>query len=514
MRSTARQADEQASYGISRRGVLQGMIAAGLYGVCHRSVRAAAAPALAYLPGHVVDSTGVPIPSSQRVPFGWAAGAVGRPTDGSLSLSFPQAGRSDQPVRLRFSTAIEMREKALICATLPTTGKPVGVFDVRFVPPFQPHEISLSADDAVAIRNAGVRLSLVQGENPLWIFIGSGDGPTIDPALLPHLLFIDESDPYTQYFHRMASLASVQAFSWMEGCVLDGLLDLAELGTYRHMRSAAEQHLQLFLVDDRLVYEDPRCHPADNRIYGIEGTLPFAAIALLYPHHPSVEMAVKFWQGRRDEQGCVIDGNTTTSEGAYTVAYPMACIARLRQSDELATQALTQLKVRQDRLFTGTQFDRTFKPGGQQRHAAWCRGVAWEMIGMARTLRVLKDHPQSETLVASFAELSHWALESQRDDGLWSVYVKRSELTPDTAGSAGIAAALAIGHQQGWLDASAEQAARRALAGLKTHLTPDGFLGGASQSNKGGSALQSGSYRVIYQMAMGLMAQLVAALSA
>jgi len=52
------------------------------------------------------------------------------------------------------------------------------------------------------------------------------------------------------------------------------------------------------------------------------------------------------------------------------------------------------------------------------------------------------------------------------------------------------------------------------LVGLKTHLTPDGFLGGVSQSNKGGEALQRGSYRVIFQMAMGLMAQLVAALEA
>ncbi|WP_437206165.1 hypothetical protein [Planctomicrobium sp. SH664] len=45
-------------------------------------------------------------------------------------------------------------------------------------------------------------------------------------------------------------------------------------------------------------------------------------------------------------------------------------------------------------------------------------------------------------------------------------------------------------------------------------LTPDGFLQGASQSNKGGEDLQRSEYRVIYQMGMGLMAQLLAATAA
>jgi hypothetical protein len=42
---------------------------------------------------------------------------------------------------------------------------------------------------------------------------------------------------------------------------------------------------------------------------------------------------------------------------------------------------------------------------------------------------------------------------------------------------------------------------------------PDGFLGGVAQANKGGERLQRGDYRVIYQMGMGLMAQLIAALA-
>ena len=110
------------------------------------------------------------------------------------------------------------------------------------------------------------------------------------------------------------------------------------------------------------------------------------------------------------------------------------------------------------------------------------------------------------------SNLRHGCQPLQRADGLWSVFVDQPGLTPDTAGSAGIAAALAIGANEGWLAPSAKIAAAKTLAGLKPHLTPDGFLGGVSQANKVGEGLQRGTYRVIYQMSMGLMAQLIAAL--
>ncbi|HCN77796.1 MAG TPA: glucuronyl hydrolase, partial [Verrucomicrobiales bacterium] len=71
---------------------------------------------------------------------------------------------------------------------------------------------------------------------------------------------------------------------------------------------------------------------------------------------------------------------------------------------------------------------------------------------------------------------------------------------------------LARAHASGWLDDKAGQAAQRALKGLAKHLTPDGLLAGAAQSNKGGDALQKSDYRTIYQMGMGLKMQLMAAL--
>jgi rhamnogalacturonyl hydrolase YesR len=133
---------------------------------------------------------------------------------------------------------------------------------------------------------------------------------------------------------------------------------------------------------------------------------------------------------------------------------------------------------------------------------------------MARTLMVLRDHDKAKPLLTSFAKLADWARKHQRADGLWSVFVEDPELAPDTAGSAGLAAAFAIGQREGWVDEHAGKSAARTLSRLKEYLAPDGFLRGAAQSNKGGESLQRGSYRVMYQMAMGLMGQLIAALDA
>ena len=57
-------------------------------------------------------------------------------------------------------------------------------------------------------------------------------------------------------------------------------------------------------------------------------------------------------------------------------------------------------------------------------------------------------------------------------------HLDEPRLAPDTAGSAGIAAALALGAKHG----------EKTLAGLRTHLTPDGLRGGVSHSTKGGEA--------------------------
>jgi rhamnogalacturonyl hydrolase YesR len=195
------------------------------------------------------------------------------------------------------------------------------------------------------------------------------------------------------------------------------------------------------------------------------------------------------------------------------VGYALAEIAQARKSEELMKLALAQVRLRQAALFDGKEFWRTRDDNGKRGNRNWARGIAWQILGLTRTLVVAKNRDDIADLIVSLRQMAEWVMRMQRTDGLWSVFTDEPRLTPDTGGSAGIGAALAIGAKHGWLGAEARAAAQKTLAGLRPHLTSDGLLGGVSQSNKGGEALQRGDYRSIYQMGMGLKAQLSAALA-
>ena len=483
-------------------------LAAGASFISPRTLFSAAGSTAQHLPARVVSASDIPLPAGKREPFGWKTAAIGAVP---LVLAWPDFPADAKPAAMRLAVGLDVRDEKLIEAYLPASGRVLGTFDVRFGCIFQVFEIPLASADAADIRREGVALRLTKGAE-LRIFT-EGDG--IPAALQPHLLVPGTADALTEYFARMDSLACVQAFSWQEGCVLDGLLDLSALPAHAALKEAARRHLARVVIGGKLVYVDTFSVPREGTAYGIEGTLPFAALAKLEPQSPLLEIALGSWAKRHDAQDAILDGQHTSSEGAYTVGYPLAVIARLRKDDALEQLALTQLRVRQARLFDGKMFWRTSEPREgvvQKGNRAWARGIAWQMLGFARTLRELKHRNDLADGIASFQQLAAWVLPYQRADGLWSVFVDQPELTPDTSGSAGIAAALAIGAQQGWLDTSAKTAAAKTLAGVQPHLTPDGFLGGVAQANKGGEGLQHGSYRVIYQIAMGLLAQLIAAL--
>lgn len=470
----------------------------------HRLSAAEKRPAR-HLPAHVVSAPELPLPTGKRASFGWKIAAI---TDTPLVLRWADDVAGEPPGELRITVGLDVRDEKRIEATLPGTRHVIGTFDVRFASLFQPYSIALSPADAAAVLRAGVALRVTRG-TPLHVLVSGADLPA---ELQPHLLVPGTTTPREEFYSRLGSLASIQPWSWNEGCVLDGLMDLGALPGRAAFRATAERHLAQFVRDGALVYESPVSAVSDGKVYGIEGTLPFATLAQIDPRHPLLELAVQFWLAHHDGEGVILDGRQTTSEGAYTVGYPLALIGRARRDDTLQRLALTQLRLRRERLFDGQTFWRTRDAEGTKGNRNWARGIAWQLLGEARTLRVLRLHPAAPALFAGFRDLAVWIQRAQRPDGLWSVFVDEPQLPPDTAGSAGIAAALAIGVEQGRLPLSARTAAARCLAGLDAHLTRDGFLGGVSQSNKGGEELQRGGYRVIYQMAMGLMAQLIAAL--
>ena len=451
-----------------------------------------------------------------RAPFGWRViGLCARESE--VVLRWPDALDVKGELCLRIAV-LDTREplyRVEICGA--KSGRRFGEFEIRWAAHFQVFEANVSAD----LMNEGAVLRLSEGEKPLWIIADGGDVAALPDALSPHLLVAgstDLIDKRAQFFERLQSLASVQCFGWMEGCVLDGLDDLGA-------DAALRAHLSCYFSADGGPFYEAFANwpdgkrafgaPADEKIYGIEATLPFAALCRVFPDHPALQRALDFWEDHADEAGVVQDGAQTSSEGTYTVGTPMAVIACARGDRELARRALLQVEARHERLFDGEIFARTRQRndagGFDYGNRNWARGIAWQLLGAARTLRELEGLADTSHAQAQFHALAHYVRRFQLPGGLWSVFVDEPQLAPDTSGSAAIAAAFAIGARNDWLDSEFLEAARRTDAALDNYLTPDGFLRGASAPNKGGEALQRAPYRPIYQMGMGLMAQLIAA---
>lgn len=506
---------------LTRRSFVRGATLSTLIAAAPRIARAADIQPAQHLVGNVVDQPPLRMGDFKlREPFGWhVAGLAPAGEPGAIRIQWPQAPQEDRPALMRLCLMDTREHRKLIEATLTQSGDALGQFDVRCAAQFQLYQIRLTADQARGVRREGVTLRQVEGKNNVWILTGSTGEPAAPDPLWPHLLYDAATDPMREYLLRMNSLASIQNFGWMEGCVLDGLRDLSLRPKHAAMRRGLTQHLSMYFKSDgRLVAETSRLEPMDDRLNTIEATGPIAALAWEQPDHKAIDLALNFWRDRNDEDDCVIDGKYTTTEGAYTIGYPMAVIARQRNDRQLAEWAMKQVVVRQRRLFDGRMLHRVSNFAGDRtiRHAepGWCRGIAWQMIGLVRTCAALGDMIDTTEAQRGLADLAKWILPYQLPGGIWSVFVDKPELTPDTAGSSGIAASIAIGINHGYIDPSLRGACGKALDGLKAYLTADGFLSGGAQSNKGGRQLQVSDYRVIYQMGMGLMAQLIAALEA
>ncbi len=465
-----------------------------------------AEPALQY---HVAEVSAPPatVPEGKRAPAGWSVQAIPRGNGNALELRWNRTeidpSDFDGGARLRVTIGIDHRDEARVAVSV-IGGDHLGELDIRYASTHQPFELILNEAEARAAAEYGVALQHTAGDDPLFIFDGAAHGgPVTPPFQTPHLLTGAQEDPDAAVRERLASMDTLQPFGWMEQCMIDALADLGE-------DSAVRERLSVYVDDSgSLNYEDPRSRPVEDRVYGIEGSGMFARVATHLPDNPSLDIVQSFWDSRREPDG-VINGANTSAEGCYTVAYPQAVLAQRLNNPELAEEASRQLLLRRDRLrredalWLRHHADRT----PERTFRNWARGVAWYLLGYARTMRALDGSSQLE---AEFQQASEWAIARQREDGLWAVYVDEPELKADTAAAAGIAAALTIGHTEGWLDDSAREAADRAYASLLDYVTPDGILTGGAQSNKGGEALQRSDYRVLLMPGTGLMGQLIAA---
>ncbi|MDY0166954.1 MAG: glycoside hydrolase family 88 protein [Thermoguttaceae bacterium] len=448
--------------------------------------------------------------------FGWRSFAVGEPGAppsvlGGLGAAAPEVPDGAE-CRLRLTNSIDVRDAFAIEVATPD-GQAIGTFDLRFAGLYQVQEIPLTASQARAVLARGAVLRMASGPKPVWFFAPSaGANPAPDPVQLPHVLIAGGSEAEKEFERRLQGLVMLQGFGWQSGCVSEGLLDLAEARKDGAFLKAVDRYQAMYFTRDGVFFESPRSNPVRNRVGGIEEPLPWATLARRNPQHPAVKLALDFLPSRADPAPVIAKGGHLTTEGNYTAAYPTAVLARAFGRADLAALALRQLDARrQVNVIDGDVYQRA-NPAGQRRLRNWCRGVCWYYLGIVRTLQALGDARAQAEWLPEVRRMADFLLKTQRPDGLWGNFLHDAEALPDTSGSAGLAAALARAHRAGWLKDDARAAAQHALGGLAVHLTPDGLLGGAAQSNKGGDGLQQGSYRVIYQMGMGLKAQLMAAL--
>jgi rhamnogalacturonyl hydrolase YesR len=321
----------------------------------------------------------------------------------------------------------------------------------------------------------------------------------------PHVYIPSKDSKQTLFLKHFASLNAINSYGWQSGCVLDGLAALAKSHKYGHdsiYHHMLVEHLRLYFPQGSV-----------KKLTSVENTPSIAQLALWNPQHPEIERTLAFWNTKRDSLGG-INGSKVVAEGCYTVAWPLAVLAKQLNRPDLAQDAILQLRIRRDRLVDSTGLiwlrNSAEKPDNRT-YKIWSRGLAWYFLGLAKTLDVLDNPPQD--LIQEYRRTAALMLQYQNDKGVWFLFANDSTTTMESSGTAGIAAAWAIGIRRGWIDASYKKPLKKALVGFQTQfLTRDGLVRGVAPNNKaqGGEAFQRASHGVLLQFGMGLYAMLLA----
>lgn len=459
----------------------------------------------------LADGPPVCLPEGKEAPFGWPALRVDE-RGVRLRWAEPLCGVS----ALRFTVAIDLREALMVELVLADSGYRIGHCEVGYGYPLQTFEIALAPGLEAAITQQGVRLRVCHAGKAFWIF---GPHPGTVPEALSPLLFQSGaglSSRWEASFESLCSAASLQIFGWLEGCVLEGLCELAlRRPDWKERADAAVQlHLDHFLSGDRLIYVSPRSERVEDRWHNNEHGLMLPALLRFRPEHPAIKQFCDTWIDYLHRQIEQLERNLSC-EACYTLAYPIALMGRQRGDERLIELALKLLLLHQHHLkSTGTLHLQYNYRDGTTIYPNWLRGEAWYLLGHARVLALARESHAPERRLAEKELTREIAriLPLQNERGLWSCFAHQPETGDETSGSAGVAAALLLAAELGCAGESAITAAKMTLNGLTSYLSPDGLLSGVSQSNKieAGEALQRYGFRCRSQMGQGLAVQLAA----
>jgi rhamnogalacturonyl hydrolase YesR len=116
---------------------------------------------------------------------------------------------------------------------------------------------------------------------------------------------------------------------------------------------------------------------------------------------------------------------------------------------------------------------KTRAPAGQ----FWGRGNGWMVLAQVDLLEALpNNHPRRAEVLAAFRRHLDGIRHHQDPAGGWHQVIDHPESWIETSGTGMFVYGLARGVNEGWLDASFADAARKGWAALKTKVTPEGDL--------------------------------------
>ncbi|WFB35254.1 glycoside hydrolase family 88 protein [Kiritimatiellota bacterium B12222] len=470
-----------------------------------------------FLPLSTVSASPVHLPSEKRAlgrrqSYGISAGMETRLRFGKTQKGSGDGARPGGVLRL--TAAVDHRVNHRICVRLGTSREQLGELELLCASAGSVYEIPLAGVTVAELFDQGVILEVSQAVEPF--FFVCGDAPA---AILPHVFLPDEAagDPEEAFLDLFCSLASLQPCDWMGMCVWDGLNDWAALG-HAQAEEALSQQLDVFFPDSGdFLHEDIYSHPLDNQANSAENHGPVAVLVQHRLQHPAIAITGKGLLSEWNDEVKAVCGNSLVAETAYSVAYPMMAMVRFCGWESWQQPALQQLDALQKYLVVGDElWLRYFFSSDERTFKNWSRGVTWYFLGMVRTLALMPAVERPASLLLEVQRMATWAEKSQRGDGSWSCFIGEEGVLPDSSGTAGIAAALALAVKEGMLSVDALDCALKARAYLKTQLSADGWLRGVAVSNKKETAdldIQRIPYRVIGPWGMGLYAQLLAALA-
>ena len=117
-----------------------------------------------------VTATKTVLPEGKYLPFDWSFGEIGVNTEG-VHLSWSQTNISKKSgIRLRITSATDVREVVVLEVKTATSGKKIGDLDIRFAHLLQPFEIEIPAESIKIVLAEGVQLTMKQGTKPFWFF--------------------------------------------------------------------------------------------------------------------------------------------------------------------------------------------------------------------------------------------------------------------------------------------------------------------------------------------------------